>query len=315
MGISRKKAAPAATNNAPPAKAGWRTTWRALYQPTTLLLAMGAIVTGVLLPYVARYLPDLSQREEYLLDARQMEVTQPPHWVPRNFVEQIIHDSNLPEKLPLLDDTLVQEIAEAFQLNPWVEEVVSVRKSYPAKVVVQINYRRPVAMVEGRNGRLAIDRLGVLLPSSEFAIDEADTYPLLTGVASTPQGPVGTRWGDPVVEHGAVLAATLSPVWRKLGLVSIGCPETIVPRPQLNDNLFILMARGGTQIVWGHSPADDALGEPPTEHKVARLQDYVKRFGGFDQPHGPYKIDIRHRSDVSRTPLSAKHAPVDLIRM
>ena len=315
MGTSKKKSADSA-----PTKGGmFRTALRSLlcqfYRPSTLILAAAAVVIGLFLPQLTEFLPDLSQRPEYQLPADQIEVTQPPHWVPRKLVEQVIEDGGLSETLNLLDEGLVQEVAEAFQLNPWVEEVIEVRKSYPAKLVVQLNYRRPVAMVEIRKGRLPIDSHGVLLPANDFVAAEADAYPLIKGIATTPQGPAGTKWGDPVVEDAAAIAGILSSVWNSLGLQAINCPASSSREAKTDEGVFELEARGGTRILWGHAPGSKNPGELSIEQKVGRLQDYVKRFGGFDQPHGPYKIDIRHRNDISRVPLSAHNAPIDRIRL
>lgn len=279
---------------------------RQFYRPLTLATAALVVLTGLFLPRLKPYLPDLSGRSEYLLPANEIEITQPPHWVPRNLVSQVVENANLPEKLALLDDALVQDVAEAFRLNPWVEEVVSVTKSYPAKVVVVLNYRRPIAMVEVKQGQFPIDSHGVLLPPHDFSVSDTRTYPLITGVASTPQGPSGTEWGDKVVEDAAALAAELGPQWKKLGLAAIVCPAASEGHARIDEGVFVLLARGGSRVLWGHAPGTDHPGELSTKQKLGRLEDYIKRFGGFDRPNGPYQIDIRHWRDISRTPLSAQ---------
>jgi len=37
---------------------------------------------------------------------------------------------------------------------------------------------------------------------------------------------------------------------------------------------------------------------------------YVTDFGGFDRPHGPYEIDIRHWQEISRKPSSVTYFPI-----
>ncbi len=125
---------------------------RQLYRPVTLSTAAAVVLAAVFLPRCMRLLPDLSQRDEYLLAATEIEITQPPHWVPHNLVAQVVEGANLPARLSLLDPNLVGDVAEAFRMNPWVEEVVSVRKSFPARVVLALEYRQPVAMVEVKQG-------------------------------------------------------------------------------------------------------------------------------------------------------------------
>ncbi len=287
---------------------------RQLYRPMTLVTTALVVLAGLFLPKLKSHLPDLSERSEYLLPANDIEITQPPHWVPRQLVSQVVENAGLPEKLTLLDEALVQDVAEAFRINPWVEEVVSVTKSYPAKVVVVLNYRRPVAMVEVKQGQYPIDSHGVLLPPQDFSVADTRAYPLIAGVVSTPQGPAGTGWGDKVVEDAAALAAELGSQWKKLGLAAIVCPTSSDDHAKIDEGVFVLLAKGGSRVLWGHAPGTDHPGELSTKQKLGRLEDYVKRFGGFDRPQGPYQIDIRHWRDISRTPLSAGREWLDTVR-
>ena len=287
---------------------------RPLYRPMTLATAALVVLAGLFLPHLLNRLPDLSQRDEYLLAATDIEITQPPHWVPHNLVAQIVENANLPARLSLLDKNLVVEIAEAFQLNPWIEEVVSVSKSYPARVVVVLNYRQPVAMVEVRQGKYPIDRHGVLLPPQDFSVADTRAYPVITGVVSTPQGPAGTEWGDKAIAGAAELAAELAPHWKKLGLASIVAPRTVVDHEKIDEGVYVLLSKGGSRIIWGHPPGTDHPGELSTKQKIGRLAEYVTKFGGFDHPQGPYQIDIRPWRDISRTPLSAGREWLDQMR-
>jgi hypothetical protein len=229
-------------------------------------------------------------------------------------VAQVVENANLPEKLSLLDKNLVVEIAEAFQLHPWVEEVVSVNKSFPAKVSVVLSYRCPVAMVEVRQGQYPIDCHGVLLPPQDFSVADTRSYPIVTGVVSTPQGPAGTEWGDKVVEGAAELAKELSPHWKKFGLAAIVAPRSVEDHGKIDEGVYVLLAKGGSRIVWGHAPGTSHPGELSTKQKIGRLDDYVTKFGGFDHPQGPYQIDIRHWRDISRMPLSAEREWLDQLR-
>lgn len=280
----------------------------------TLVTAALVVLAALFFPRLKGLLPDLSGRSEYRLTAAQIEINAPPHWVPHDLTAQVLAQAGLPSELSLLDDRLVADIAEAFGLSPWVEEVVSVRKSFPAKVLVVLQYRRPVAMVEVKRGQYPVDGQGVLLPPQDFSAAEAHEYPTISGVVSTPQGPAGTAWGDEVVEDAARLAAELGPSWKKLRLTAIVCPRTTESHTRIDAGVFVLTAQGGSRIIWGHAPGTDHPGELSTEQKVGRLENYVSRFGGFDRPHGPYQIDIRHWRDISRTPLSAELDFVDRIR-
>ncbi|HLJ10768.1 MAG TPA: hypothetical protein VKU82_06245 [Planctomycetaceae bacterium] len=291
---------------------------RQLYRPMTLATAAAVVTAGLFLPRLMKELPDLGEQREYRIESRRIEIAALPHWVPHDLVAQVVDQAGLPAELSLLDDGLAGEIAEAFRLSPWVDEVVSVRKSFPAKIAVVLNYRRPVGMVEVKQGKYPIDAHGVLLPPQDFSVADTRAYPVVSGVVSTPQGPAGTRWGDGVVEGAARLAAELGPLWKKLELAAIVCPRTTERRLKIDEGVFVLMSKGGSRIIWGHAPGDtadaDHPGELSTKQKIGRLTEYVKRFGGFDKPQGPYQIDIRHWRDISRTPLSAELEWLDQVR-
>lgn len=276
------------------------------YRPGILVGAALVAATTIGAPYVMHMLPELSQRAEYRLQKRNVHITQPPHWVPHNLVEQVWKQAGFADELPLLEESLAQDLAEAFQLNPWVEEVVAVTKSFPAAVQVKLNYRRPIAMVQVKAGMYPVDGNGVLLPPGEFSVSDTKQYPLIVNVHSTPQGPAGNSWGDKVVIDAAKLASVLAPHWKKFNLLSIACPRTSPEHGTLDEGVFSLIVTGGTRIIWGHAPGTNHPGELPVEKKIGRLEKYIADYGDFDRPHGPYLFDIRHFSEISRTRLSVE---------
>jgi hypothetical protein len=96
--------------------------------------------------------------------------------------------------------------------------------------------------------------------------------------------------------------------WQRLNLIAIHVP-TLDGRTNIEDLSYELIAPGGSRIVWGRAPGSGHPGELSVEQKIGRLQKYVSDFGGFDRPHGPYEIDIRHWQEISRRPLSASAEP------
>lgn len=271
--------------------------------PMKLFLAGGLVaVTATSYPAWKHLLPNLAGREEYKVRAEHITITQPPHWIPRHLVEQVLEQANLAGDLSLLDDNLSKNIAEAFELHPWVEKVISVKKSFPAAVDVQLDYRRPVAMVQVKQGMYPVDPQGILLPPEDFAVSDTKLYPVIINVHSTPQGPAGSSWGDPAVIGAAKLADALAAHWKKFKLASIECPRGTAASEQM----FVLLSEGGSRIMWGRVPGSDHPGELSLDQKIGRLKYVIDKRGGFDQPNGPYEIDIRHWRDISITPLAQR---------
>jgi len=307
---NRKRAQPAATK--PIGPAGWII--HQVFRPRWLLLAAIVVSSLVVGPRLARFLPDLSRRDEYQLRIENIHITRLPRWVPADLVEQVAERAGFgAEASPLgtagnpslLDDGLAERIAQAFRLHPWVAEVRRVQIQFPAKVDVALRYRRPVAMVEVKQGLFPVDADGVLLPPADFSVSQARRYPLIRNVHSTPQGPAGTNWGDIVVNAGARLTAVLTPYWKKFRLAAVRVPNRQRANTTIDDLVLVLITQRGSRIIWGRVPGSKHPGELSTERKIGRLEKYLTDFGDFDRPHGPYEIDIRHWQEISRRPLTA----------
>ena len=279
---------------------------RLLFRPRFLLYLAVLCSLALLLPKLKNLLPEVTQRAEYRLRTAEIEITKPPRWIPGDFIKQVVEFAELPEEMSLLDDAVTKKIDRAFRRHPWVAEVVAVRKSIPARIEVELIYRRPVAMVRVKQGMYPVDVEGILLPPADFSVAETGLYPAIENVQSTPEGPSGTSWGDEAVSGAARLAEILAPHWKKFNLVAIRIPSRTTDNTTIDNLIFELTTAGGSQIIWGRGPGSDYPGELSAEKKIGRLEKYRSKFGQFDHPHGPYEIDIRHWQEISRRPLTLR---------
>ena len=251
-------------------------------------------------------MPDLNQRSEYRLKTAEIKIKNLPRWVPPNFLEQILDRAGLPEEVSVLDDGLTRQVVDAFQLDPWVADVVKVQiKSMPAELEMTLQYRWPVAMVAVKQGMYPIDAEGVLLPPAYFSVADTKRFLVIHNVRSTPQGPEGTQWGDDALTGAANIAEALADHWKNLGIVEIHVPQIKSADVEIEDLIYEMVTVGGSKIIWGRAPGSDHPGELQTAQKLGRLEKYREEFGSFDEPNGPYEIDIRHWQEISRRPLTA----------
>ena len=186
--------------------------------------ALGAaavvVVAAVLIGWAWRRFGDeVTWRGGNLLEPASIELRGAAPWVRADIKAEALKAASLDRGLPLTDPDLANRIARAFDTHPWVRRVLGVRLLHPPAAVVEIVCREPAAMVAVKGGLLAVDAESVVLPSIDFTSEAAAEYPRLTGVDSSPQGPEGSRWGDPVVEEGARVASVIGPDWKSLGLV------------------------------------------------------------------------------------------------
>ncbi|HTN01218.1 MAG TPA: hypothetical protein VL132_05040 [Planctomycetaceae bacterium] len=271
------------------------------------MLGRLALIVGflVLVPWGISQLPNLTQRAEFQLNRDDIVLVPPPaEHVPADLLQRVLEKQKLPDQFALLDDELVGELAAAFEKNPWIAKVIRVRKSYPPRVMVEVEYRRPVAFIEVERGFYPVDANAVLLPPADFTPDDSRRFPIVRNVTTMPQGPSGTTWGDPLVLAAARLAESLFDRWEPLGLSSIVAPTRPDASISPGDLTFELTTKGGSKIVWGRPPGTSHPGELTVEQKIGRLERYLEQFGAFDGPHGPYEIDIRHWQEISRRPLT-----------
>ncbi|HBL46927.1 MAG TPA: hypothetical protein DDZ90_26425, partial [Planctomycetaceae bacterium] len=252
---------------------------RLLFRPKVLLILAVAVTGLFFFQKVKQQIPDLSQREEYQIETKELSLQpSPPHYVPIDIVDQVIKRSKLPAQVSLLDQGLVLKIADAFQQHPWVEKVISVRKTNT--VEVEIQFRKPAAMVELKQGLFPVDNAGVLLPPEDFSVSDARRFPIITGVSSIPAGLAGTSWGDLSVTGAAQLAEALGPHWKELGIVSIEVPPRVAADVTLDDLIYRLITAGGSEIVWGRSPKSQRRGELRVDQKIGKLEKYYRDYGG-----------------------------------
>ena len=204
-----------------------------------------------------------------LLEPARIELTGVAPWVHADVKAEALKAASLDRGLPLTDPELANRLARAFDTHPWVKRVLNVRLAHPAAAIVEVVCREPAAMVAVKGGLLAVDAESVVLPSDDFTAEAAAEYPRLVGIESSPQGPEGARWGDPVVEEGARVASVIGPDWKSLGLVE--CRPVV----QAGTRRWELVGPQSQTVIFGSAPGHEGDGEPSAAIKAAALRKLV----------------------------------------
>ncbi len=223
------------------------------------VLALALLGTGAYLMWT-KFGDQILAHQSYRLNPEQIEYTPQPDWVQLNLREEVVKLGGF-ERLDLHQPDLTLRVADAFGLHPWVRKVKRVSKHYPAKIRVEIEYRRPVAMVVVLTGLQPIDAEGVWLLPEGFTPEHAQTYPRIFVGDTSPSGPPGSPWGDPSIVGAAQLAATLSEFWADLKLYQIELSDN--PAQTISAADFDLVDRDGSfRVHWGRAPGQELAGEP-----------------------------------------------------
>ena len=125
----------------------WRPHNRALV--LTAIVVIAAIAASVY--GWRRWGEPATHSSEYVVTGERISVTPQPTWIHANVKAEVLR-SLTGAKLELLDGQLVEKIAHAFALHPWVAKIIRVEKQYPARVNVELEYRRPVLVVHDPPG-------------------------------------------------------------------------------------------------------------------------------------------------------------------
>ena len=297
---------------------------RGLFVAVSLAILM---VVGSFLAW-AKWGPAISSRERYILSVESLEIPRQPSWIPGDIKSEVMRDGSL-HGLSVLDPELTSQVARAFELNTWVARVNRVVKrpgTNAPRVIIELDYRRPVVMVKTRNGFWPVDSQGVLLPPDDFSPSQTRSYLRVITENWQPAGPVGTPYGDAGINGAARIATAIDGMWASAGLQWIVVRKELpVDASQPSQSTYLLYPVGNPPTVadadsgaepttfasktqagqptlkvrWGHAPGLEAAGEATATEKITRLEQFIHEYGPLNEQTGIKVVDLRPGSGIS----------------
>lgn len=291
-------------------KPGWRSV---LFQPKVITIIVVLSVLPLLQSLSRKSEQKLTTLPTYQVVRAAIALPDRPDYIPADLLDRIWQRAELPERFSILEPGLAEKLGRAFEQSPWVREVKRIQLAYPTTIEIELEYRRPVALVRSAEGFYPIDRDGILLPPSDFSAAQLPRYPIVENVRTLPRGPAGVHWGDLAVWGAARLVDLLVPegdtakYWKKYDLASVRVYGEADLETSSIDHLhqisYRLITRGGSEVIWGIAPGVTDPTEPNAETKLQRLNLYYRDFGGLQSEQGPVEIDLRRWKDIARRPL------------
>ena len=246
---------------------------------------------------------------DFLVTPEKISVTPPPGWIHSDVKTEVVKNGSL-ALLPLRDPQLVDKVSRAFAAHSWVASVKKVSKHYPARIEVELEYRRPVAMVEviwqGEPKLYFIDAASVILPSDDFEKEVAQKAPHFLRIFADDVSPAGrafgTPWGSERIAGAALLADAWQGRWQKLGLYRV-----LVTKVDPNGKpTYVLETKSGTRVHWGLAPGSELKGEQTPREKIVWLEQYVAKHGPLDKSAADASLDLRYATGKA-PPQTARH--------
>jgi hypothetical protein len=207
-----------------------------------------------------------------------LEVLNKPDWCIDPYFKDVICTSmQLTGKVSLFDKGCISQLLNKYKNNDWVAEVKSIEKQFPNKVIVKLELRRPVAVVEikkfnNRSFYYLVDKDTVRLPGEYYTIPPLPiTLPVIVGVKNSPPL-AGEKWPDKGLSNALDVAVVLKQyqIYSKLDVAAIDITN-IGGKINKNGSEIVILSKNNVQIEWGRPINTDKLFELSTEEKIKNL--------------------------------------------
>lgn len=205
-------------------------------------------------------------------------VNDPPLPVPPAVKARLERETALAGPFNVLDGRVLEEIASRYARQAWVKRVVSVRRIFPDRIAVELEYRRPVAFVTQRdpstdfvNDYYWVDEGGVRLPgvyTSNEVFRRARR--MVVCRVATPPPPPGEKWIGKDLAAGLRLVKGLAGHVARRDILSVNVANYGGRLNPANSHL-VLLTPDKTEIRWGSAPSEEGVYEISLQRKLFNL--------------------------------------------
>lgn len=205
-----------------------------------------------------------------------------PDFVPPD-VARALAEVRAPAARSIADPGLDEDLRAAFEAHPWVRRVAHVGRSYPSRVAVDVELRRPFALVDVEAWRLTVDREGVVLDDRSSRAP-AGLPVVRSDKKATPGVPrVGRPFRSPAVLRGLSVLRELGaradhPFLRDFRVAAI---DVTAAGGKSGGDLRLELSAGAA-VVWGSAPDDETAAlEPDPTRKLDLLYEAAAAYPGL----------------------------------
>lgn len=216
------------------------------------------------------------------------------------------------QEMSIFEPRLPALVADRLRSSPWVLRVNRVERRLPNSLDLELEFRKPVGIVEAGDKRYLVDMYGYWLPSRYFKWPY-DREPAVIVGEDIPDLPAkGQPWQSTAVRAGALMTQFLMASEQHLKGIRIARIDVseFGRRRQTGRSCIVLHTADGVRINWGCSPLCSILpglcrpaGELPDMEKLEGLVRVLRVRPGLS---GIASVDVRFK-----TPVIVEKAPVE----
>lgn len=233
-----------------------------------------------------------------------------PSWMPPESLDALrVQVRDALQGTSALDAANLAFVHQRLATSGWFSRVEQVKRRSATEIVVSGEFLVPFALVRSGDEDHVVDARSRRLPLSYATTGRRPQLPLVTGVAMPRPAEMGAAWIGQDVRASLKLASLIrTHSWFGAGQV------VAIDASRFNtDSILELVTDRGTRVVWGSDPDARALGEMPTDRKLACLDALYAGTQRIDDPTGR-GVDLRF--DVvtlgpTESTLSVAEAPTD----
>ena len=174
-----------------------------------------------------------------------------------------------------VSNTSLRRTAQALRHSAWVRSLSQVRRLHGGRIAVRAAYRRPMAIIEARDGYHLVDHAGVRLEAlHEASAAREHRLPMIVGVGAAPPRS-GERWPGGDVQAGLDLAELVrGKRWAdQVRAVDVGLRDD-------RGRLRLVLHTDDGQVRWGAPPGEGEPVEPAAEVKLQWLDTVASKYDG-----------------------------------
>jgi hypothetical protein len=204
-----------------------------------------------------------------------LKVSAKPAWATEPIVISLKDAFPGQSEINIMDEDVVAKIGKLLEANPWVERVKSIEKRPGSsnKLVVSLDFRKPVAAVEHKGRYYLVDAKCVRLPGEYSSMPRLNCFIApVVGVNCAPTAP-GRAWDSDSVRAGVGVAVALDEyhAYDAVKIVAVDV-QNVGGHVSNKDSEVVIWTGDRVAIEWGRSANTEKFGEISDEQKMKNLR-------------------------------------------